>query len=62
MCTMAKFAEILVQRNENPVLPMGDGKHLVVSGITGPLTRPLDIMAACSQLRYCTSPDTSIQK
>ena len=56
-----QLAEVLVQRYKDPLLTIGDGKNLVVSGIAGPLTRPSDVVTGCSEFPYRTTPDTGIQ-
>ena len=46
-----QFAEVLVQRYQDALLAMGNGKNLVVSRILLPVTSPQDIVPGRTQLR-----------
>ncbi len=39
-----QFAEIFVQRNQDPPLPVGSRQNLFIAGVLRPVSSPYDIM------------------
>src|SRR5207302_5631604 len=57
-----QLAEVLVQRDQHPLLAVRPGEDVLVAGIFGQITRPDDIVAVRQQLGLRPAPDARVQE